>query len=101
MTKLVATFRSLPLHLHDATFYLKETLNADCVLQWAGQGRLARLDGRVGRRLCDAQSATVSGHRNFHPDDKELLGELRTQNLRLTDTPRRHGDPQTLQLIPF
>jgi len=69
------------------------------LLQWAGQERLARPDIIVARRRYDTPHATVSGHRNLRPDDKEFLGELRTQHLCLTDTPRRHGDRRTPQRI--
>lgn len=69
------------------------------LLQWAGQEQLASLDITVGRRRYDTPHPTVSGHRNLRPDDKEFLGELQTQHLCLTDTPRRRGDRRTPRRI--
>lgn len=80
------------------SFYLKATLTQN-LLQWVGQEHLASLDIILGRRRYDAPHATVPGRLHFRPDDKEFLGEFRTQNLRLTDTPRRHGDRRTPQRI--
>jgi hypothetical protein len=96
LVTILRTACQLPLHLLDVTFYFKVKLT-QTLLQWAGQEHPARLNIRLGRRPYDTPHATVSGHRNLRPDDKEFLGELQTQHLYFTGTSRRHGDRPTPQ----